>query len=64
MSDRRENAICDMLVRRMDRLRQRRSTFEKMGNDDAVRAIEGDLDLVKSIADEVLLILAQMDEPA
>lgn len=54
--------ICNMLSDEMDVIRKRRSAFERMGNDDAVRAIEHDLDIVKSISEKVLIISAALDE--
>jgi hypothetical protein len=51
--------VCEMLAARMEAIRARRATFERMGADDSVRLIESELDIVKSIANEVLAIAAK-----
>jgi hypothetical protein len=50
------DSICDALTTRLEASRKRRAAFERMGNDDAVRLMEGEVELIKSIADEVLAI--------
>ena len=54
--------ICDAITNRLEAARKRRAAFERMGNDDAVRSMDGEVDLIKSIADEVLAIVSHSTE--
>jgi hypothetical protein len=53
--------ICDVLTDEMAAIRKRRATFEKMGNDDAVRSLDGDLDIVKGLSDKILALIVRND---
>lgn len=53
--------ICDVLAVEMASIRKRRATFERMGNDDTVRALDSDLDIVKGLSDKILALIVRDD---
>jgi len=56
--------ICDTLTARLEAARERRAVFERVGADDAVRSMDAEVDLIKSIADEVLTIVVKASLPS
>jgi hypothetical protein len=52
------DAIANILTDEMDVRRKRRNTFEAAGADDAARSADCDLDLIKSLADRILAVMA------
>lgn len=57
MSDKLDQ-VCELLADKMAELRKRRDAFERMGSDDAARLIESELDLLRTLSDAILKIVA------